>query len=65
MNSQSDDKRFWLEMLFIFLYFCVEQIDARYFIPKMKEMSLDSSVKCHDDLNQCWMKQKTKKEAAK
>lgn len=41
--------------LFIFAYIVVEQIDAYYFRPKMKEWALNSSVECHDDPKKCWL----------
>lgn len=65
MIFQSEKKRIIVEIIIIMVYVLIEQIDARYFIPKMKEWSLNSSVECHDDLNKCWMKNVTKKEAAK
>lgn len=65
MIFQSEKKRIIVEVLIIIAFIAVEQIDARYFIPKMREWTLNSSVDCHDDLNKCWMKNTTKKEAAK
>jgi hypothetical protein len=40
---------------FILAYIAIEQIDARYFHPKMKEWALNSSIECHDDPNKCWL----------
>lgn len=59
-----DRKHFIYGTLAILAYFSIEQIDAIYFIPHMKEMSLNSAVECHD-INKCWIKKMTKKEAAK
>ena len=40
---------------FILAYIAIEQIDARYFHPKMREWSLNSQIECHDDPKKCWI----------
>jgi hypothetical protein len=40
---------------FILAYIAIEQIDARYFHPYMKEAALNSQIECHDDPKKCWL----------
>lgn len=54
------NKNFILGVLAIIAFFTIEQIDANYFRPLFKELSLKSSVECHDDINKCWMHNKSK-----
>jgi hypothetical protein len=42
-------------VVFILTYIVIEQIDARYFRPRIRELSLNSSVECHDDPKKCWL----------
>lgn len=46
---------FGFGVAFILAYIAIEQIDANYFHPKMKEWALNSSVECHDDPKKCWL----------
>jgi hypothetical protein len=55
MKYWFENRPFTSGIVFIILFIAIEQIDARYFHPYMKEAAFNSEIECHDFPNKCWL----------
>ena len=54
MRKYFENRPFTSGIIFIILFIAIEQIDANYFIPLIKEKDLQQRIDCHDSKNKCW-----------
>jgi hypothetical protein len=54
MRNWFENKPFTSGIIFIILFIAIEQIDANYFNPNIKEKDLQQRIDCHDSQDKCW-----------
>ena len=57
----SENKRYFLEMVFIWLYLTIPYIDDAYITPGTKESGARMELQCHNDPKNCWIQVKDKR----
>jgi hypothetical protein len=57
----SEKKRYFLEMVFIWVYLIIPYIDAIYITPVMKDSRTILELQCHNDPKNCWIQVKDKR----
>jgi hypothetical protein len=54
MKYWFENRPFTSGIVFIMLFITIEQIDAFYFIPKIKDKDMEQRIDCHDSPDKCW-----------